>query len=142
MSRDGQPLGKLPSVKGVKPIVPRQHLGSLASVKETSPDETAAVLIEPVLGEGGYVVPPPGFMAGVRAFCDRHNILLIADEVQSGAGRTGEWWAVNHDDVIPDLLVFAKGIGSGMPISGVATRSELTARQVGAFLLNCPLQQQ
>ncbi|CAM9371598.1 unnamed protein product [Discosporangium mesarthrocarpum] len=97
--------------------------------QESHPDETAAVLVEPVQGEGGYVVPPPGFMEGLRDFCDRHDILLIADEIQSGVGRTGEWWAVDHWGVVPDLLVFAKGVGSGMPISGVAARSPLVARQ-------------
>ncbi|CAM9388650.1 unnamed protein product [Choristocarpus tenellus] len=97
--------------------------------QETHADETAAVLVEPIQGEGGYVVPPPGFISGLRDFCDRHGILLIADEIQSGAGRTGEWWAVNHSGVVPDMLVFAKGIGSGMPISGVAARSDLTVNQ-------------
>ncbi|CAN0257789.1 unnamed protein product, partial [Hapterophycus canaliculatus] len=109
--------------------------------QETSADETAAVLIELVQGEGGYVVPPQGFVRSVRDFCNKHGILMIADEIQSGAGRTGEWWAVNHSDLVPDILVFAKGIGSGMPISGVASRSELTASQppgsmAGTYMAN------
>jgi len=78
--------------------------------------EVAAVLIEPIQGEGGYVVPPPGFLAGLRALCDRHGILLIFDEVQSGIGRTGKMFAWQHAGVRPDILTLAKGLGSGMPI--------------------------
>jgi 4-aminobutyrate aminotransferase len=78
--------------------------------------EVAAVLIEPIQGEGGYVVPPPGFLAGLRALCDRHGILLIFDEVQSGIGRTGKMFAWQHAGVRPDIITLAKGIGSGMPI--------------------------
>lgn len=86
---------------------------------QTAPHETAAILIEPVLGEGGYVVPPTGFLKGVRQICDRHNILLILDEVQSGFGRTGKWFAFENFDVLPDIMTIAKGLASGMPLSGV-----------------------
>ena len=92
---------------------------------QTAPAETAAVLIEPVLGEGGYIVPPPGFLKGLRTICDEHEMLLILDEVQSGCGRTGRFWAFEHFGVVPDILVMAKGLGSGVPISGIATRHEL-----------------
>ena len=78
--------------------------------------EVAAVLVEPIQGEGGYIVPPPGFLAGLRALCDRHGILLIFDEVQSGIGRTGKMFAWQHAGVRPDILTLAKGLGSGMPI--------------------------
>jgi 4-aminobutyrate aminotransferase len=78
--------------------------------------EVAAVLVEPIQGEGGYVVPPAGFLAGLRALCDRHGILLIFDEVQSGIGRTGKMFAWQHAGVRPDVLTLAKGLGSGMPI--------------------------
>jgi 4-aminobutyrate aminotransferase len=78
--------------------------------------EVAAVLIEPIQGEGGYLVPPEGFLAGLRELCDRHGILLIFDEVQSGVGRTGKMFACEHWNVVPDILLLAKGIGSGMPI--------------------------
>ena len=78
--------------------------------------EVAAVLLEPIQGEGGYVVPPAGFLAGLRALCDRHGILLIFDEVQSGIGRTGKMFAWQHTGVRPDILTLAKGLGSGMPI--------------------------
>jgi 4-aminobutyrate aminotransferase len=94
-------------------------------LSQTSPTETAAILIEPVLGEGGYVVPPAPFMKGLRELCDRHGILLILDEVQSGFGRTGKWFAQEHFGVVPDIMTVAKGIASGMPLSGVFSRLEL-----------------
>lgn len=97
---------------------------------QTAPWETAAILVEPVLGEGGYVVPPPGFLKGLRRICDEHSILLIADEVQSGFGRTGKWFAVEHFGVVPDIMVMAKGLASGLPLSGVAARRELMERWV------------
>jgi len=85
-----------------------------------SPEEVACMIIEPVLGEGGYVVPPREFLKELRAFCDRWNILLVLDEVQSGMGRTGRWFASEHFDVRPDIMTMAKGIASGMPLSAVA----------------------
>ena len=91
-------------------------------------DEVAAIIVEPIQGEGGYVVPEDGFLAGLRELCDRHGILLIADEVQSGAGRTGRMWAIEHWDVKPDILLTAKGIGSGMPIGGLVARADLLER--------------
>jgi 4-aminobutyrate aminotransferase len=94
-------------------------------LSQTAPQETAAVLIEPVLGEGGYVVPPPGFLEGVRKICDEHGILLIADEVQSGFGRTGRWFAYQHFGVEPDIMVIAKGVASGLPLAGVIARMDL-----------------
>lgn len=97
---------------------------------QTSPTETAAVLIEPVLGEGGYVVPPASFMRGLRKICDQHNILLIADEIQSGFGRTGRWFASEHFEVVPDIIAVAKGLASGMPISGVFSRMDLMKKWV------------
>ena len=91
--------------------------------EQTAPSETAAVVIEPVLGEGGYVAPPPGFLRALRALCDEHGMLLIVDEVQSGVGRTGKWWGVQHEEgVTPDILIFAKAIASGVPLSGIMTR--------------------
>jgi 4-aminobutyrate aminotransferase len=95
---------------------------------QTAPFETAAILIEPVLGEGGYVVPTPGFVQGLRCICDEHGMLLIADEVQSGFGRTGTWFAIEHFGVVPDIIAMAKGLASGMPLSGIAARPELMDR--------------
>lgn len=87
---------------------------------ETPPTDTAAMLVEPVLGEGGYVPPPPGFLSGLREICDEHGILLIADEVQTGFGRTGRWFAHEHQGVTPDILIMAKGLASGFPLSAIA----------------------
>ncbi len=87
---------------------------------QTAPDETAALVVEPVLGEGGYVVPPASFLAGLRQICDEYGILLVADEVQTGFGRTGKFFAVEHFGVVPDILIMAKGLASGLPLSGVA----------------------
>jgi 4-aminobutyrate aminotransferase len=89
-------------------------------VSQTAPSETAATIVEPVLGEGGYVVPPPTFLPGLREICDEHGILLIADEVQSGFGRTGKFFAFEHFGVIPDVMIMAKGLASGFPLSGIA----------------------
>ncbi len=89
---------------------------------QSAPQETAAMIIEPVLGEGGYVVPPVSFMKGLREICDRHGIMLIVDEIQSGFGRTAKWFAIEHFGVTPDILTVAKGLGSGLPISGVVSK--------------------
>jgi 4-aminobutyrate aminotransferase len=88
-------------------------------------DEVAAIIVEPVQGEGGYIVPEAGFMTGLREMCDRHGILLIADEIQSGAGRTGKMWAIEHFGVEPDILLSAKGIASGMPLSAMVAKASI-----------------
>ncbi len=87
--------------------------------------EVAGILVEPIQGEGGYLVPPDGFLAGLRALCDKHGILLIADEVQSGIGRTGKMFACQHWGVAPDIMTLAKGLGSGLPIGLVVARKRL-----------------
>jgi 4-aminobutyrate aminotransferase len=92
---------------------------------QTAPKDTAAILIESVMGEGGYIVPPASFMKGLRELCDKHGILLIFDEVQSGFGRTGKWFAFEHFGVIPDIITAAKGIASGMPLSAVFSRTDI-----------------
>jgi len=106
---------------------------SLAAVEELFatviyPDDVAAFLVEPILGEGGYVIPPDGFLPALREIADRHGILLIADEVQTGFGRTGRMWATDWYDARPDIVVMAKGIASGMPLSGILARRELLER--------------
>jgi len=90
-----------------------------------APEEVAAIFVEPVQGEGGYVVAPTIFMQELRRICDRHGILLVLDEVQSGVGRTGKWWAVEHTGVEPDMVCMAKGIASGMPLGITMTRAEI-----------------
>ena len=101
--------------------------------KITPADEIAAIIVEPIQGEGGYLVPEDGFLQGLRELCDRHGILLIADEIQSGAGRTGRTWAMEHWGVEPDILLSAKGLASGMPLSAmVATATLMEAWDGGA----------
>ena len=95
--------------------------------QQTAPRDTAAVLLEPVLGEGGYVPAPPGLLEGLQALCARHGMLLMLDEVQTGFGRTGKMFAHEHyDGVEPDVLIMAKGIASGLPLSLISSRAELT----------------
>ena len=101
------------------------YIETVLFASNVPPQEVAAILIEPIQGEGGYVVPPEGFMSGLRALCDRHGILLICDEVQSGIGRTGKMFAVEHFGVAPDIMALAKGLGSGMPIGMVVAKKTL-----------------
>ena len=92
---------------------------------EVAPEDVAAIVVEPVQGEGGFIVPTPGFLKGLRRLCDKHGIVFIADEVQTGFGRTGEMFAVEHDAIAPDLTVVAKSLCGGMPLSGVVGRAEI-----------------
>ena len=100
-------------------------------ISQIAPSDVAAILIEPVLGEGGYVPPPAGFLKGLREICDKHGILLVLDEVQSGFGRTGKRFALEHYNVRPDIMTVAKGIASGMPLSGVFSSLELMKKWPG-----------
>jgi 4-aminobutyrate aminotransferase/(S)-3-amino-2-methylpropionate transaminase len=88
-------------------------------------DTIACVVVEPIAGEGGFVVPAPGWLAGIAAWCREHGIVLVADEVQTGMGRTGTWFACEHEGIVPDLLTTAKSLGGGLPIGGVTGRAEL-----------------
>lgn len=96
------------------------------------PDEVAGILLEPIQGEGGYIVPPPGFFPALRKLCDKYGILLIADEVQSGMGRTGKWWAIEHFNVEPDIFTTAKGIASGVPLGACIARQSVMTWPRGA----------
>jgi len=98
-------------------------------------DSISSILVEPILGEGGYVVPPDDFLPSLREFCDRHGILLIADEIQTGLGRTGKMWAVEHSKVTPDILCIAKTIGGGIPLAVVAYRADLVKELPRGFHL-------
>ena len=95
---------------------------------QSAPDETAAIVLEPILGEGGYVPAPDGFLQELRKVCDENGILLILDEIQSGFGRTGKFFAFEHAGIVPDIIIMAKGLGSGLPISGIASRAEIMAK--------------
>lgn len=132
-------FGPLPSGIYVSPFPYAFHLGMSEAqasayaleqleyllVSQTAPKDTAAILIESVMGEGGYIVPPVSFMKGLRELCDKRGILLIFDEVQSGFGRTGKWFAFEHFGVIPDIITAAKGIASGLPLSAVFSRTDI-----------------
>lgn len=95
-------------------------------------EDVAGILLEPVQGEGGYIVPPPGFFPALRKLCDRHNILMIADEVQSGIGRTGKWWSIENFGVEPDIVCTAKGIASGMPLGAMFARRSIVTWPKGS----------
>src|SRR5690349_8674611 len=100
--------------------------GDLAAIERAITPDTAAVLIEPIQGEAGIIVPPKGWLAGVRALCDRHRVLLIVDEVQSGLGRTGAWFAFEHENVRPDGIIVGKALGGGvLPVSAFVARREV-----------------
>jgi 4-aminobutyrate aminotransferase len=102
-----------------------RHIEDTVLKRIAPPEEVAAVFVEPVQGEGGYYVPPPGFLPALRALCDRYGMLLVADEVQSGMGRTGKLWAVEHWGVEPDIVCSAKGIASGMPLGAMIARADV-----------------
>ncbi len=97
-----------------------------------APNSVAAIILEPIQGEGGYVVPDPRFVQQLRDICDKHGILLISDEVQSGIGRTGKWWAIEHAGVVPDIITSAKGIASGMPLGAIIAKHHIMTWPPGA----------
>ncbi len=97
-----------------------------------APSDVAAIVVEPIQGEGGYFPAPAAFLQGLREICDEHGILLIADEIQSGMGRTGKWWAIEHSGVEPDIITTAKGIASGMPIGAFVARESVWTWPPGA----------
>jgi 4-aminobutyrate aminotransferase/(S)-3-amino-2-methylpropionate transaminase len=115
------------------PTSPGDDVGSVgsyleqvrAALVENDASTFAAIIIEPILGEAGCLIPLPGFLAGLREIADQFGILLIADEVQSGMGRTGRIWAIEHEGVVPDLLVAAKALANGLPLSAVTGRAEI-----------------
>ncbi len=93
--------------------------------KLISPNDVAGVMVEPIQGEGGYIVPTPGFFPALRKLCDKYGILLIVDEVQAGMGRTGKWWSIENFGVEPDIVTSAKGIASGMPLGALIARKSI-----------------
>jgi len=126
---------------GFGPLLPGVHhsfFGDFEYLEEVlfkrlvSPHEVAAIVVEPILGEGGYVLPPEGWFRYLRELCSRHGILLVADEVQSGMGRTGKMWAIQHFGAEPDILLVGKGIASGMPLGAMVAREDLMTWEVGA----------
>jgi 4-aminobutyrate aminotransferase len=120
--RPGEPYGKT-----VVRYIEEEILGRLLP-----PKDVAGILIEPIQGEGGYIVPAEDFFPALRALCDQYDILLIVDEVQSGMGRTGKWWAIEHFGVEPDIVASAKGIASGMPLGAMIARKSIMTWNKGA----------
>ncbi|HEU5170203.1 MAG TPA: acetyl ornithine aminotransferase family protein [Gemmatimonadales bacterium] len=111
-----------------------ESIGALEELfaRQLHPEDVAAIFVEPIQGEGGYVIPPHGFLRALRDLCDRHGILLVADEVQSGVGRTGKMWACDWENVEPDILVTAKGLGSGMPIGAFIAKESVMTWDAGS----------
>lgn len=109
-----------------------RYLEEIVLARKLPADEVAAILVEPIQGEGGYIVPPPSFFPALRNLCDRYGILLILDEVQCGMGRTGQWFAIQHEEVEPDIVAVAKGIASGMPLGAMIARRSLMTWPAGA----------
>ena len=101
------------------------EFGSLPELEAAIGDDTAGVLLEPIQGEGGIIMPPPDYLKGVREICDRRGILMMADEVQTGLGRTGKMWAIENWGVVPDVLISAKGLAGGVPIGATIARREI-----------------
>lgn len=141
--RMGVKVVHLPYANPYRPILANPHNKDYGDVvvdyleeqlleKVISPEDIAAILVEPIQGEGGYVVPSANFMPRLRAVCDKHGIMMIVDEIQSGAGRTGKWWAVEHEHVEPDIVCFAKGVGSGMPIGGILAKKDVMVWKAGS----------
>jgi 4-aminobutyrate aminotransferase len=117
--------------QGYEPLLPETFLAEpeLSQIENIFKSTSVAALIfEPIVGEGGYLVQPSELVAGIRKLCDRYNVLLIADEIQSGFGRTGKWFAVEHFGIKPDIVCMAKGIASGFPLGGIAASKELMAK--------------
>jgi len=108
------------------------HLRRTIFGRQIAPSDVAAIVVEPIQGEGGYFPAPRRFMEGLRDICDEHGILLVADEIQSGMGRTGKWWAIEHSGVEPDIITTAKGIASGMPIGAFIARDSIWTWPPGA----------
>jgi 4-aminobutyrate aminotransferase len=113
------------------------HLHSIAAIEElfarqVDPRDVAAIFVEPIQGEGGYIVPPPQFLPALRALCDTHGILLVCDEIQCGVGRTGKMWATEFAGIEPDILLTAKGLASGMPLGAIIAKDSITKWENGA----------
>ena len=119
-----RPVPRHSSADGTRPTTRWRRLEEVIQLE--GPQTIAAFILEPVTGTNGILVPPDGYLQGVRALCDKHGILLIADEVMAGFGRTGEWFAVDHWDVVPDIITMAKGLTSAyVPLGAVGMRRKI-----------------
>ncbi|MGH2554087.1 MAG: aminotransferase class III-fold pyridoxal phosphate-dependent enzyme [Actinomycetota bacterium] len=113
-------------------VPPSEYIEPVIFARLVPPNEVAAIVVEPILGEGGYVVPPDGWLGELRDLCSRHGILLIVDEIQSGMGRTGRMWAYQHEGITPDIVLAGKGIASGMPLGAMIARHDIMTWVKGA----------
>lgn len=132
-SKVRQKLGFAPLV----PMVAHAPYGKLDGIhdifkRQAAPEEVAAIFVEPMQGEGGYIVPPENFLRDLRALCDKHGIMLVMDEIQSGIGRTGKWFCCDHANIVPDIILSAKGLASGMPIGAVVAPERIMDWPPGA----------
>jgi 4-aminobutyrate aminotransferase len=125
---------------GMGPFLPEVHhapygdtdfIENRLFARRLDPRDVAAIVVEPIQGEGGYIVPPAGFLKKLREICDKHGILLVMDEVQSGIGRTGKMFACEHENVVPDIILVAKGLASGMPLGAIISRADIMKWQAG-----------
>src|SRR5213079_1008300 len=119
-------------VAGIAPYGDADYIEQRLFPRRLDPRDVAAIVVEPIQGEGGYIVPPKGFLSKLRAICDEHGIVLIMDEVQSGIGRTGKMFACQHESVVPDIVIVAKGLASGMPLGAFIARADLMKWKPGA----------
>jgi 4-aminobutyrate aminotransferase len=113
-------------------VSPKDYIEPVIFHRLVPPEEVAAIVVEPIQGEGGYLIPPVGWLAELRDLCDEHGILLVADEIQSGMGRTGKMWAAEHMGVVPDIVLAGKGIASGMPLGAMIARNDIMTWDKGA----------
>jgi 4-aminobutyrate aminotransferase len=113
-------------------VPPSEYIEPVIFARLVPPNEVAAIVVEPILGEGGYVVPPDGWLGQLRELCSRHGILLIVDEIQTGMGRTGRMWAYQHEGITPDIVLAGKGIASGMPLGAMIARHDIMTWEKGA----------
>jgi len=109
-----------------------QFIEDMLFLKTVDPDDVAAIFVEPIQGEGGYVVPPKEFLQGIRRICDRYGILFVCDEIQAGMGRTGKMFAIEHFDVKPDIICVAKGVASGMPLGAIIASADVMSWEYGS----------
>jgi 4-aminobutyrate aminotransferase len=130
-------------VEPLVPMVAHVPYGDLDAIEhqlfayKMQPDEVAAIFVEPIQGRGGYIVPDSSFMTRLRSLCDKHGILLVVDEIQTGMGRTGKWFAVQHFGVVPDMLLVADGLASGMPLGALIAGTEISRWPAGTLTGTC-----
>ncbi|RZN64157.1 MAG: acetylornithine transaminase [Candidatus Methanoliparum thermophilum] len=107
------------------------NYGDVSKIEEEIDEDTAAIILEPIQGESGVIVPPDGYLRAVREVCDKNDLLLIVDEVQTGFGRTGRWFAFQHEGIMPDIITMAKGMGGGFPVGAMAAKNDVADFEPG-----------